>query len=177
MLTRINGNFKEAAALVAAWSRKGQGFFGVLKQARAPSFNSAPSLLQLPHFCDSLTTAGSGQRRICSSLITAAPSLLQALVSAAFAADFDELRDELATRVAELQLVQTVSIVVAADTARWKVRPPHTRSCLLNSASAARVAELRLGRTLSAQVAADTAAGRLQGCVSGVLSCRAACGH
>jgi hypothetical protein len=46
----------------------------------------------------------------------------QALDSASFAAAFDELREELAARVSELQLIQIVSVAVAVDTARWRVR-------------------------------------------------------
>lgn len=37
LLVRIKGNFHEATAVIVAWSRKGEGFFGTLKQARERS--------------------------------------------------------------------------------------------------------------------------------------------
>lgn len=33
LLVRIQGNFREAATVIVAWSKKGEGFFGTLKQA------------------------------------------------------------------------------------------------------------------------------------------------
>ena len=74
ILTRIDGNFRDAARLLKIWATKGKGFFGALRQA---------------------------------------------LESDAFSRDFDRLRDELAARVAELQLYQTVAARVAVDVAAW----------------------------------------------------------
>ena len=109
ILTRIEGNFREAAAAVVAWSRKGAGFWGALRQA---------------------------------------------LESEAFSRDFDRLRDELAARVAELQLYQLVAARIAVDTVAWRAQDAEADKADREELPAAIVAqvddEAELGDALSA---------------------------